>query len=89
MKNEIKKIVDQTLLSQGRKDELTESLFTLFDTTSQSKDLQVKLNDICMLAKAFIDEVDKKHPLISMPEDEALYLARHKLSDKLKEQYKN
>lgn len=55
---------------------------------AQPLGMKQKLNDICVLAKAFIDEVDKKHPFISIPEDEALYIARHKLANNFKEQHK-
>ena len=45
--------------------------------------LKDKNDEISDLAKAFINEVDKKHPFVKLPEEEDFYMARHKLAEKL------
>ena len=47
------------------------------------KSLKDKNDEISDLAKAFINEVDKKHPFVNLPEEEDFYMARHKLAEKL------
>ena len=47
------------------------------------KSLKDKNDEISDLAKAFINEVDKKHPFVKLPEEEDFYMARHKLAEKL------
>ncbi len=49
----------------------------------QSEQLKAKLDNVSELAKNFIDEVDKKHPFVSLPQDEDFYMARHRLAEKL------
>jgi hypothetical protein len=45
--------------------------------------LKDKKDEISDLAKTFINEVDKKHPFVNLPEEEDFYMARHKLAEKL------
>ncbi len=53
------------------------------NVVGQSEQLKAKLDNVSELAKNFIDEVDKKHPFVSLPQDEDFYMARHRLAEKL------
>ncbi len=56
---------------------------SLHNVVGQSEQLKAKLDNVSELAKNFIDEVDKKHPFVSLPQDEDFYMARHRLAEKL------
>jgi hypothetical protein len=51
--------------------------------TRGSLKLKDDIDEISDLAKTFINEVDKKHLFVNLPEDGDFYMARHKLADKL------
>jgi len=59
----------------------TEKAFVIPNSCEQLKDRNTELSD---LAKDFINEVDKKHPFVNLPEEEEFYTARHKLAERLK-----
>lgn len=50
---------------------------------SDSELLKDKIDEVSELAKDFINEVDKKHPFVRLPEEESFYMARHRLAEKI------
>ncbi len=54
---------------------------------NQLKNKVEKLKDeneeIILLSKDFVNEVDKKHPFVNLPDEEDFYISRHKLVDKI------
>lgn len=59
-------------------------VFVKLILNSSSLPLKEKYAELSELAKAFINEVDKQHPFVNLPEEEDFYMARHKLANSLK-----
>ena len=90
---EFKRIQDEInrLEMHQRLDELSESGLQLLtelrkalSICSSCEKLKDKNTELSDLAKDFINEVDKKHPFVNLPEEEEFYTARHKLAERLK-----
>jgi hypothetical protein len=70
-------------LDNTSEDQIKESIKKAINYTGSPLKLKDNIDEFSDLAKTFINEVDKKHPFVNLPEDEDFYMARHKLVDKL------
>jgi hypothetical protein len=85
--NQVKREIEPQVL-EGYFDQIL--INTVVDATLKAinysqccETLKDKKDEISDLAKTFINEVDKKHPFVNLPEEEDFYMARHKLAEKL------